>query len=220
MIFVVTYGRSGSTLVQGLLNSFPGVLIRGENDNLFYYLFRTWCSLRVSQSFDYDDPTLPEHPWFGCTEIDEGAFLDDVRKIARQLLVANRQNVTCFGFKEIRYPFVACDFLNFLNFLKRAFPEAAFVFNTRNLDKVASSAWMAERPREIVIAELLEIERLFAEFNRLNPECSVRISYEEFVGRSPRLREVVEFLGFEYSAERIEAVLSRTHSSRTQRPAP
>ena len=27
----MTYGRSGSTLVQGLLNSIPGYLIRGEN---------------------------------------------------------------------------------------------------------------------------------------------------------------------------------------------
>ena len=30
-VFVMTYGRSGSTLVQGLLNAIPGYLIRGEN---------------------------------------------------------------------------------------------------------------------------------------------------------------------------------------------
>ena len=29
-LFVVTYGRSGSTLLMGLLNSIPGYLIRGE----------------------------------------------------------------------------------------------------------------------------------------------------------------------------------------------
>src|SRR5688572_1085508 len=31
-LFIVTYGRSGSTLLQGVLNSIPGYLIRGEND--------------------------------------------------------------------------------------------------------------------------------------------------------------------------------------------
>jgi len=30
-VFVVTYGRSGSTLMQGLLNALPGVLVRGES---------------------------------------------------------------------------------------------------------------------------------------------------------------------------------------------
>ena len=218
-LFIVTYGRSGSTLVQGLLNSYPGVLVRGENDNLFFWLFRALKSLRVAKSYNYDNPNAPEHPWFGCAELDEAAFLDTVRKIAKDALVGDRTGVTCFGFKEIRYPLIASEFLEFLDFLKLLFPEAAFVFNTRNLEYVTSSAWMTERPKEALIAELLEIERLFAEFQHCNPECSVSISYEEIVGRSSRLREFVEFLGLEYSSERIEAVLSRTHSSRTQRQA-
>lgn len=39
-LFVVTYGRSGSTLVQGLLNSIPGYLIRGENRGVLYRLYQ------------------------------------------------------------------------------------------------------------------------------------------------------------------------------------
>ena len=30
-VFVVTYGRSGSTLVQGMLNTMPRTLVRGEH---------------------------------------------------------------------------------------------------------------------------------------------------------------------------------------------
>jgi hypothetical protein len=37
-LFIVTYGRSGSTLLQGILNSTPGVLIRGENRGISYKL--------------------------------------------------------------------------------------------------------------------------------------------------------------------------------------
>jgi hypothetical protein len=32
-VFVMTYGRSGSTLLMGLLNTIPGYLVRGENDD-------------------------------------------------------------------------------------------------------------------------------------------------------------------------------------------
>ncbi len=35
----MTYGRSGSTLVQGILDSIPGYLIRGENRDALPHLF-------------------------------------------------------------------------------------------------------------------------------------------------------------------------------------
>ena len=38
-VFVMTYGRSGSTLLMGLLNTIPGYLIRGENDDALRFLF-------------------------------------------------------------------------------------------------------------------------------------------------------------------------------------
>jgi hypothetical protein len=43
--FVVTYGRSGSTLLQGLLNSIPRYCIRGENYNAMFYMFRAYQQL-------------------------------------------------------------------------------------------------------------------------------------------------------------------------------
>lgn len=48
-ILVITYGRSGSTLLQGILNSIDGILIRGENHN---FLLR---SLLVLQKLAPDD---------------------------------------------------------------------------------------------------------------------------------------------------------------------
>jgi hypothetical protein len=37
-VFIVTYGRSGSTLLQGVLNSIPGYLVRGENRQALRHL--------------------------------------------------------------------------------------------------------------------------------------------------------------------------------------
>ena len=38
-VFIFTYGRSGSTLLMGLLNSLPHYCIRGENNNLLHRLY-------------------------------------------------------------------------------------------------------------------------------------------------------------------------------------
>src|SRR6056297_391020 len=48
-VFVVTYGRSGSTLVQNLLNGLPGACVRGENENLLAPLVRAWDIVRHSK---------------------------------------------------------------------------------------------------------------------------------------------------------------------------
>ena len=38
-VFVMTYGRSGSTLLMGILNSIPGWLLRGENRHAMRHLY-------------------------------------------------------------------------------------------------------------------------------------------------------------------------------------
>src|SRR3954464_1127587 len=49
-VFVVTYGRSGSTLVQGLLNALPGTLVRGENNFYILPLFQAWSLASAFQA--------------------------------------------------------------------------------------------------------------------------------------------------------------------------
>ncbi len=49
-LFVMTYGRSGSTLVSGLLNAVPGYLVRGENRNALLHLFRYHQSLATEKA--------------------------------------------------------------------------------------------------------------------------------------------------------------------------
>lgn len=44
-ILIITYGRSGSTLIQGILNAIPGVRVFGENGNVFFDLYKTFKKL-------------------------------------------------------------------------------------------------------------------------------------------------------------------------------
>ena len=45
-VFVITYGRSGSTLLQNMFNALPGYVLRGENNNILSSLVQSWEALR------------------------------------------------------------------------------------------------------------------------------------------------------------------------------
>jgi hypothetical protein len=61
-LVVVTYGRSGSTLVQGLLNAMPGVLVRGEHQFALLTLFRVHQQL-VAVRARYGELSRERGPW-------------------------------------------------------------------------------------------------------------------------------------------------------------
>ena len=65
-VFVVSYGRSGSTLLQSAINSTPGTQLRGENCNILYSLYRAVASaeLTILGRARHPEPRRPDHPWF------------------------------------------------------------------------------------------------------------------------------------------------------------
>ena len=71
-LFVITYGRSGSTLLQGLLNSIDGMLIRGENNNVVVNLFQAHAALSLTKKKFIKDTRAPTAAWFGAGQIDGG----------------------------------------------------------------------------------------------------------------------------------------------------
>ena len=70
-ILIITYGRSGSTLLQGVLNAIDGVLIRGENMNMCFHMFKTYQAILTSKS---KSERSPQSPFFGAKLLDEKYF--------------------------------------------------------------------------------------------------------------------------------------------------
>ncbi len=104
-LFVMTYGRSGSTLVSGLLNAIPGYLIRGENRDALRHLFAYHRTLATEKARGpakaYRTPT---HPFFGIGDV-------PLRQVVHRRPRASRSRPCCapradtrvVGFKEIRW---------------------------------------------------------------------------------------------------------------------
>jgi hypothetical protein len=221
-IIIVTYGRSGSTLLQGILNTIPGFLVRGENYSVTDGLFEAWKSVqRGLRRHDIDISERPSHPWFGIGDIDPELFERNMMRLMHDMLVpADRAaQVVCYGFKEIRYPETRASFNRYLGFLRRIMPDLAFIINTRTLENVAKSGWWAEQDSTSVIYELSRREKRFLKYAENNPDHTFHVTYEDVCGERVRLRAMHDFLGVPYVAAAVDGVLGVVHSNVTAEKA-
>lgn len=209
-ILIVTYGRSGSTLLQGVLNSIDGCLIRGENNNFIYQLFNSLkCIILTKQKFK---GLYPNSAWYGASALDPKLFLQHIRAMLKQLLIADKpiNTIAAYGFKEIRYPKIP-DFFEYLWFLNQVFPKVAILFNTRNLDDVLKSDWWVKESSDEARTALTALEEKMKEYCRQNNNGFL-IDYDDVIHKSDNLVRLFDFLGAEYNSGRIDQVLGTLHS--------
>ena len=140
---VVTYGRTGSTVLQAALNALPGVLVRGENYSALRGLNAYVQAL--AETSDRHHAGRPTHPWFGSARLDPAAVLDDLRRHVLATVLRPRSDTRWVGFKEVRYEpghFASYDdLLNYLLFLDKLFPGIVYVMNIRDPHDAARSGW-------------------------------------------------------------------------------
>lgn len=193
-LFIITYGRSGSTLLQNLVNALPGHLLRGENAMLLAPLVQAWQDLRHSEqhqrmtrsSQTSGRPSGPHQPWFGYEAIDADQLGAGLAQLFTDSVLRPAADTRVAGFKEIRWHRDPALFLPMLEFLQRYFPQARFVFNTRDHDQVARSGWWKTMDRQLVEAELTSAEQLFAQGRAAFPARSLMMHYNDYI-RDPAL---------------------------------
>lgn len=217
-VFVMTYGRSGSTLLQGVLNAIPGYLVRGENRWALGHLQRYHQVLakeRRSQRRqqrkrgDVEGASTAEHPFYGVDGFPVKASLEGIRELALATLLRPGPDTRVTGFKEIRWGRHE-DLEDHLTWLCRVFPGARFVVNTRDLTAVGRSKWWADTPDA---AEQLATEeaRILAAADGLG-DAAFRVRYDEWAADPAALRPLFDWLGEEYDEARVRAVLDVRHS--------
>lgn len=211
-IVIVSYGRTGSTLLQGLLNSINGVLVRGENNDLFAHFWE--ANKALSMGAGVYSSFYPNHAWFGRVYFDELRWWADLRRLARNYLLADQQdnpNVHCLGFKEIRFNRRGSELGGYLEFLERLLPNCCFLFNSRDHQEVLRSGFYKDSDTTNAKQELSQLEKAFHSFAADRSNC-FEISYHDLKTRSPRLQEMFGFLGATYDAHRADLVFQTPHS--------
>jgi hypothetical protein len=208
-VFIMTYGRSGSTLLQGVLSSTPGVLIRGENGGAVYELFRFHRKAMRHRDRLRSKRALPrQNAWFGIDGYPEDLALRELRALVVDTLLRPEADTRVVGFKEIRWD--PEDLADYVSFLREVFPGARFVRNTRNLEDVARSKWWARRPD--AQATLAVLEEKMREVGEALGEACYHVNYDDYRGNPEALRGLFDWLGIEFDADRVALVMSQRHS--------
>lgn len=210
-VFVVTYGRSGSTLVQNLLNSLPGYLIRGENENLLAPFARAWDIVRRSEQaakmHAANKTTTPQDPWFGYEAVSEAELGMALATTFAQTVLRPTLDTRVSGFKEIRWHSDPALFPVMLTFLQRFFPNARFIFNVRDHDQVIRSGWWKNMKESNVRRQLTKAEALYAEFAAAHPSLCISMRYSTYTTDTDAWRPLFAFLGEPFDEKIVTAAL-------------
>lgn len=213
-ILIVTYGRSGSTLLQGMLNASKDVELKGENLEFCWHLYRCWQALLETKTrFGGNKSELVTSPWYGAGQYNLDLFENDARKIIKnQLLqgVESTQNLI-YGFKEIRYLHHLDDLEDYLQFLTKVFPDVAFVFNIRNHEDVVNSGWWKNEDSKKLNKKLNRADALFRWY-ALRHRNSFVVEYDKIVKYENYRYQLFSFLGLPYNARKLNDILARPHS--------
>lgn len=209
-VFVLAYGRSGSTLLQGILSSTPGWLLRGENEDALrplYDFHRTGLGAR-ERPLPATEGQVTD-PWFGAEDFPTAASLRHLRSLALATILRPDEDTRVTGFKEIRWGFHE-DLVDYLDFVRALFPGARFVVNTRNLEDVARSKWWPSE--EDAMGQLrLQESRILAARDHLG-DAAYHVRYDDYVADPASLAPLFAWLGEEYDDARVRGVLATPHS--------
>ncbi len=212
-LFVVTYGRSGSTLLQNMVNALPGHLLRGENNNLLLPLVRAWHGLRQSEQAarmrQAPQPSGPHQPWFGYEAIDADLLGRELAETFLARVLRPEPDTRVIGFKEIRWHEDPEMFLPMLDFLIRYLPQARFIFNTRDHGEVCRSGWWKTMDPGEVSAQLEAAEALYRDAQARHPARCLTVHYNDYITGAEAWRPLFAFLDQPFDAALAEAVLGR-----------
>jgi hypothetical protein len=202
-VFVVTYGRSGSTLVQGLLNTLPRTLVRGENNLYILHLYRAWASVRKFRGVHRrHKPRVSHSAFYGLHEITPASFVESTRSLVTGHLLGSvaPKEVDVLGFKEVLWHRIRpSETESFFEFLDRTFPGCRFLLNERDHEKVVGSGFWQGHDEDEVVRAIERVEEIQGFLRETRPERVLDLRYELLTSEDQatsdaQLRSIAEFV--------------------------
>ena len=210
-IFIITYGRTGSTLLMKLLNQIEGACIRGENGGALYALFQSYQAAVMTRKQQGNSKSLSiDHPWYGAAEIRPKRYARALGRVFVREILQPPEGTRITGFKEIRYPSLSSESLEkFINFLHLAFKgEVYIIFNRRNLEDVSRSSWWSREDPKKVQKMLRPMYDWMEKYNARHPKRTFLAEYDQYVQDHSSLRYLFEFLGETYPEDELKQVFN------------
>ncbi|CUJ18686.1 sulfotransferase [Cognatishimia activa] len=209
-LFVITYGRSGSTVLMNLLNSIDGFVIRGENNGILSKFAVISKDLEDAHAVQSQFNLSSKAPWFGITEVSPNSVSKQLSRVFVQDILCPPDNTRVIGFKEIRYTtedISDADYAKVIDFMAREFPDSRFIFNTRNWREVARSGWWRYRKDLGNLRQCIESSN--SRFNLSATELGDRaflIDHADFKRNADGFRPLLTWLGESLSDQKLKEI--------------
>jgi hypothetical protein len=218
--FIVTHGRSGSTILQVLLNQALGGCVRGENRSILSGMRDSYEAALYAKFAVGRYANDPRSPWWGIGDVSSEELAASFRRTMLDCVIRPPSDCTFCGFKEIRYmpPFVP-DLNTHLDFMSTVFPNALFIFNTREVETTVKSGWWPEQ--EGAAEALATMHQSIEEAHHSRQWNSILVRYEELVLAPTRVvNKIAHCLDLpEADPSVVEAIMAQKISSNTWKPS-
>ena len=209
-VFIVTYGKSGSTLLLDALNTTPGWCLRGENGGALYSLYEHYRELTRWQDHWSDiAPLPPSSPWFGIDEYPRWDAKDMLAGLAEATVMRPTPTTRVTGFKEIRWDYE--DLHDYLDWIEATFPGARFIGNVRPPEDTAKSGWWKQAPN--AVEELARLEEKVRTAISTRDHRGFVVDYAEYGKEPEALRGLFAWLGEDFDKKRVRYAYGRQHGT-------
>jgi hypothetical protein len=185
-VFVVTYGRSGSTLVQGMLNAMPRTLVRGENGLYVQHLFRAWQAADVIRQKRKGPPARrTSNAFFGINALTRQRFVRSAHRLVVSGILGNEdeKDYDRIGFKEVDWHQVAPEETEpFFAWLDDVCPGAKYVLNTRDVEQVLGSGFWQRQDADQAMAAITRVIEIQDHLRATRSDRVLETRYEVITG--------------------------------------
>lgn len=223
-VFVVAFGRSGSTLTQHLLNSIPGYFIRGENSNTLIHLSRSITAIQNEVNFKQrQEPKRSElsaerpyfgkmvgtslDPWYGMEDVDVDDYAMSLFDTFVSKVLCPKGAARVLGFKEIRYHNDPRYFPRFLDTIRKYFPHSRFIFQNRDFENVVKSSFWKKMEEGEVRRRWDNFERMTKAYAEGHGSFCYQLRYEDYLEGPEKLAPMFRFLREPFDEKRVKAIL-------------
>lgn len=213
-VVILTYGRTGSTVLQAVLNAFPNVVVRGENMNLPVFLFRAHTAAARTRAHATPVPLPNNDPWFGAERVNPDHVLDSARRMLLEDVISPDQGTVLAGFKEVRHTpdhFASFEeFASYVGFLATVLPGVRFVLNVRDPGPTSKSGWWVSDPSATSKLQTSRdwLQRLpSSNLHGLPASRFLVLEYEKWCMNPEQLAPMLRFLGLPEDESLVRKVL-------------
>jgi hypothetical protein len=210
-LFIVTYGRSGSTLLQKIIGSNGGYHIVGENNNVLHALLCAYERASEAKRTEGNEPRdRLGDPWYGIHLTDPERFGRDLARLFVQEFIRPPRGACTIGFKEIRYIDYPEVLERHLDYMRALFQPALFVFNRRNSGATANSlaAWWKDLTVAQIVSELEAFDRRMEAYAAAHPNDTILVDYDAYTRDPDQLKPLFARLGETFDRKKIEQIMS------------